>query len=80
MPKLPRIKTRDDLDALVEGDPLILRDVAARLLEQRDTLDEFARWLVSMDDPDNLDGMSERRTITLTRIIERAREALGKVG
>jgi hypothetical protein len=80
MPKLPTITTLDDLDRLVEGDPLILRDVAARLLEQRDTLAAFARWLVAMDDPDNLDGMAERRSITLTRIIDRARKALGEAG
>lgn len=37
---------------------------------------EVLEWLVSMDDSDNPDGLKERKTVTLTKIIERARAAL----
>jgi hypothetical protein len=38
---------------------------------------DFARWVVSLDDPDPASaGQRERRTVTLTQIIERARAAL----
>lgn len=42
---------------------------------RRDELLELARWLVSLDDVDG-PGRDERRTVTLTRIIDRARAAL----
>jgi hypothetical protein len=38
-------------------------------------LADFARWIVALDDVDG-PGADERRTITLNRIIERARQAL----
>lgn len=38
--------------------------------------EEVLRWLVSMDDPADADGKAERQTVTLTKIIERARAAL----
>lgn len=38
---------------------------------------ELAEWLVSLDDPDpSSAGNTERRTVTLSQIIERAREVL----
>lgn len=40
--------------------------------QQRDRYASVLRWLVALDQP----GSVERRTVTLTRIIERAREAL----
>lgn len=44
--------------------------------EQR--LYSFARWIVSLDDDDpDSPGRKERQTITLTKIVERAKEALG---
>lgn len=41
-------------------------------------LRDLARWLVSMDDPEDVLGREERRSVTLTAIIERARAALGQ--
>lgn len=56
-----------------------VRARAFRVYEQDDEkLGELARWLVSMDDPEDAAGLEERRSVTLTRIIERAREALGR--
>lgn len=44
---------------------------------QRDRLKEFAEWIVSMDDDDpNSPGRKDRQTVTLTQIINRAKEAL----
>jgi hypothetical protein len=39
-------------------------------------LREFAVWLISMDDPEDVLGRAARQTVTLTAIIQRAREAL----
>lgn len=44
--------------------------------EQRERLEAFARWIVAMDDPENLAGRVDRQTVTLTKIVDRAREAL----
>lgn len=41
-----------------------------------DPLRDLAEWLVSMDDPENEEGMHDRQTVTLTKIIDRASEAL----
>ncbi|MBD3004804.1 hypothetical protein [Streptomyces sp. 5-10] len=38
---------------------------------------DFARWVISLDDVEG-PGAEERRTVTLTKIIQRAREALGE--
>lgn len=42
-------------------------------------LRDLAEWLVSLDDLTG-PGTIDRRSVTLTRIIERAREALGQKG
>lgn len=43
--------------------------------------EKLARWLVEMDDPDPQSaGCIRRRTITLTHIIDRAREAISHDG
>jgi hypothetical protein len=58
-----------------------LTDVALLVekTQRTDALEELARWLVSLDDPDPTSaGFQERRTVTMTRIIERARQALGE--
>lgn len=41
-----------------------------------DALVDLAKWLVSLDDIDG-PGAEARRTVTLTQIVRRAREALG---
>jgi Fe-S-cluster formation regulator IscX/YfhJ len=49
------------------------------LFDQRLRLVDFAEWLISLDDDDpNSAGRKDRQTITLTKIIERAKEALGE--
>jgi len=41
-------------------------------------LQKFAEWIVSLDDDDpNSPGRRDRQVVTLTKIINRAREALG---
>jgi hypothetical protein len=37
---------------------------------------EVLEWLVSMDDSNNPDGLKDRQTVTLDKIIQRARAAL----
>jgi hypothetical protein len=49
-------------------------EVAAKLLDAMN----LARWLVSMDDTEDLAGLAERRSVTLTAIINRARGVLGE--
>lgn len=39
---------------------------------------ELAQWLVYLDDPTIPEAVEERRRITLTRIVDRAREAVGE--
>lgn len=46
----------------------------------RDTALAFCRWLVSMDEPEDVLGRAERRTVTLTQIIDRARRVLAEAG
>jgi len=58
-----------------------LTDVALLVekTERADRLEELARWLLSLDDPDpDSAGFQDRRVTTMTRIIERARQALGE--
>lgn len=43
-----------------------------------DLLRELAEWLVSLNDPEDVDGREQRRTVALDQIITRAREALGR--
>lgn len=51
-------------------------DVDGRaLLERFDSMAAFIDWLLAMDDPEDVLGREERRTVTLTQIIERARAA-----
>ena len=50
-------------------------DEIARLNSERDRLAVFVAWLVSLDDVDG-PGVEERRRVTLTAIIDRARRAL----
>lgn len=38
---------------------------------------ELAEWLVRLDDPEDVLAREERRTLTLTEIVERARAAVG---
>jgi hypothetical protein len=40
---------------------------------------DLAVWLTSLDDPEDPKGLEERRTVTLTQIIDKARAALRKV-
>jgi hypothetical protein len=42
-----------------------------------DLLADFARWLLTLDDPDDEQGRADRQRVNLTQIIGRAREALG---
>lgn len=41
-----------------------------------DDVTAFLSWLVSMDDPESPEGLEARRTVTLTQIIDRARELI----
>jgi hypothetical protein len=53
-----------------------LMPVVRALTESRERverLEAFAEWVRSLDEPE---GWEERRSVTLTRIIERARNAL----
>jgi hypothetical protein len=45
-------------------------------LERVARLEEFARWVAELDDPDG-PGYEARRTVTMSQIIGRARQALG---
>lgn len=74
-------ETPDDIAAAVyealgphRGKAAFLDDAVSLVVAERDRAVAFADWICSLD---GLEGADERRTITLTRIIERAREALG---
>lgn len=41
-----------------------------------ETPTEFCRWLLTLDDPEDVLGRTERAQVTLTQIIRRARAAL----
>lgn len=43
----------------------------------RNPVEEFLRWLVRMDDLNDEQGCKDRQTVTLTTIIDRARQCLG---
>jgi hypothetical protein len=67
-------------------DAYMVSVAAAALLHEYDALaarvaahDEFLGWLTSMDDPEDVVGREERRTVTLTRIIDRAAALRGEV-
>jgi hypothetical protein len=40
--------------------------------------EDFLRWLVRMDDPNDEQGCEDRRTVTLSAIMQRARQCLGE--
>lgn len=44
-----------------------------------ETPEEFCRWLLRLDDPEDVIGLEYRRTVTLDGIIKRARAALAVV-
>jgi hypothetical protein len=48
----------------------------ARLKADHDRYKGVLEWLVSLDDPEDVLGREERRTVTLTQIIDRAHRAL----
>ena len=49
-----------------------------KLLKRRVGAEEFARWVVELDNPDpDSDGFQERRSVGLGDITKRARKALG---
>lgn len=54
------------------------RALSVPLHRLRDPCRELAEWLVSLDDPEDVDGREQRRTVTLDQITARAREALGR--
>jgi len=65
--------------AQYEGDgslTLLAEPVEDNRLPTLNRLRELADWLVSLDDVEG-PGAEARRTVTLTQIINRAREALG---
>jgi hypothetical protein len=41
-----------------------------------ETTADFCRWLLTLDDPEDVVGREDRRTVNLTQIIQRARLAL----
>jgi hypothetical protein len=59
-----------------EGAPQLALDAVEGVRSMMDPAD-LARWLVSMDDPEDVLGREARRTVTLDSIIRTAREALG---
>jgi len=63
-----------ELEEQIRG--MVARDRAAT--EADAALRELAQWLISMDDLEQPAGLEARRTVTLTRIIDRARQALGE--
>lgn len=45
------------------------------LLDRLEPLEEFARWIVSLDDPEG-PGFEARKSVSMGQIIGKAREAL----
>lgn len=65
----------EDSDVYVNEDEMLPRDATAKNVKDADALAEFARWIVSLDDPDG-PGYEARRAVTMGQIIGKAREAL----
>lgn len=62
-------------DTYVEVSVQKIADLVADYIKVR----EFARWIVSLDDDDpDSPGRKDRQTVNLTKIINRAKEALGE--
>lgn len=55
-------------------------DVARAELALANSALVLCRWLITLDDPEHVQGREDRRTVTLTQICNKAREALGRVG
>ena len=70
---VPGLTTPDVADAQAALDALVA--ALARVEHERDEAIEALHWLRSLDDP----GNEERRTVTLTQIINRACEALAAI-
>jgi hypothetical protein len=52
----------------------LYHNVIGPIVDERDRLRAFAEWIISLDDDDpNSPGRKERQTITLTKIIEKAK-------
>ena len=73
--RLPLIVTPPGVKGALEG----LGGEVDRLAGRCRELEAFLDWLIAMDDPEDVVGREERRTVTLTKIIDRAR-ALGGRG
>lgn len=50
--------------------------LAVAAAEVPETPESLCRWLLTLDDPEDVIGREERRTVSLTAIIQRARIAL----
>ena len=44
------------------------------MTDEETPVDHFLAWLIAMDDPNDQRGMRARQTVTLSYIIDRARE------
>lgn len=60
---------------LPQRNDLALDDVRV-VWGELEALRQLAEWLISMDDIEDAYGSAERRVVTLTKIIERAKLAL----
>ncbi|MCC5574517.1 hypothetical protein IMZ11_02540 [Microtetraspora sp. AC03309] len=64
------------IDLIQFADRIVRREVRPALDEQHAaSLEDFARWIVSLDDPDG-PGFEARKSVTMALIIRKAREAL----
>lgn len=76
--------SRPTPDRISEAEVFLRDDVAGWAAEEHlDVLlaalgarTEVLSWLVSLDDPEDVTGREQRRTVTLDQIISRARTAL----
>ena len=69
---LGRLAENDYATVTEKNIDLVLEPWALAVLR----LSDLAEWLVALDDPEDVIGREDRRTVTLTKIIERARDAL----
>ena len=81
VPEALRVSTKQDYgDQTAEVELHLSReDYEALSRQMPGKVHDLLVWLVSLDDPDpESQGFQDRRTVTMTGIIQRARAALGK--
>jgi hypothetical protein len=69
------VEIDDDSVIYADTDEMLPTGADVKPLVQAPALRDFARWIVSLDDPDG-QGFEARKSVSMAQIIGKAREAL----